>query len=308
MDLTPVVLAASFGLQFAVVVGIAAQGELLGEKSGILNIGIQGVITLSAFTAAVSNHFLEPSLGASSPYGAILVGMGTGVLVNFGFAYLSTKLNVDQVIAGIGVNILAGGITEIVLKLSFTVDGTPIGNTLPSFFTIRGLASGLSVSVSPLVVMMFIFPGLTYLFLYRTRLGLHARAVGENPKAAEVAGVSVSTTRILATGLGGSLLGLAGSYLTVDFFNYYDPGVYFNGFGFIALAAVIAGAWRPLYVLGVSLVFGFSLGLIYVIGATTGPPFYLVTMLPYITTVAVLAVASKRLRPPAALAQAYKKE
>ncbi len=290
------------------VIATAAQGELITEKSGILNIGIQGVLTLSAFVAAVANHFLEPTLGAASPIGGIVFGMATGVVVNFFFAFLSTKVNVDQVIAGIGVNILAGGLTEIILKLRFTLDGTPISNSLPPLFTIRGLSAGTSLSISPLVVIMFILPGVTYLILYRTKLGLHIRAVGENPKAAEVAGQSVTKTRLLATSLGGAFIGLAGSYLTVDLFNLYDPGVYFNGFGFIALAAVIAGAWGAWYVLGVALVFGGSVGLIYVVQATTGPTFYLLSMLPYIMTVGVLAIASKRLRPPAALATPYKKE
>jgi general nucleoside transport system permease protein len=308
VDLTSVILIISFGLQFAVTIGIAAQGELLTEKSGILNIGIQGVLTFSAFTAAVSDYLFGPTFGALSPYMGLLVGMGTGVLVNFFFAFLSTKLNVDQVIAGIGINILAGGITEIILLLKYNVDGTPTANYLPSLFTIGGLPSGVLITVSPLQVLMFILPVLTYLFLYRTKLGLRARAVGENPKAAEVAGVSVTKTRLLATSVGGALLGIAGSYRSIDLFNYYDPNVYLSGYGFIALAAVIAGGWKPGYVLGVSLMFGFSLGVIPVLGATTGPPFYLVTMLPYLATVGVLALASKRLRPPAALALAYKKE
>jgi ABC-type uncharacterized transport system permease subunit len=308
VDTTSAILAISFGLQFAVTIGIAAQGELLTEKSGILNIGIQGVLTFSAFTAAVANLLLAPFIGGNSAYLAILAGMGTGVLVNFFFAFLSTKLNVDQVIAGIGINILAGGITEIVLLLRYSPDGTPSSNYLPTLFTLRGIASGVSISVSPLEVIMFILPFLTYFFLFRTKLGLHARAVGENPKAAEVAGVSVTNTRILITSIGGSLLGLAGAYRSVDLFNYYDPNVYLSGYGFIALAAVIAGGWKPGYVLGVSLLFGFSLGVIPVLGVTTGPPFYFVTMLPYLATVTVLAIASKRLRPPTALATAYKKE
>jgi ABC-type uncharacterized transport system permease subunit len=308
VDTTSAILAISFGLQFAVTIGIAAQGELLTEKSGILNIGIQGVLTFSAFTAAVANIYLAPVIGDNSAYLAILVGMGTGVLVNFFFAFLSTKLNVDQVIAGIGINILAGGITEIVLLLRFNVDGTPSSNYLPTLFTLRGIASGVSISVSPLEVVMFILPFFTYYFLFKTKLGLHARAVGENPKAAEVAGVSVANTRLLITSIGGSLLGLAGAYRSVDLFNYYDPNVYLSGYGFIALAAVIAGGWKPGYVLGVSLLFGFSLGVIPVLGVTTGPPFYFVTMLPYLATVSVLAIASKRLRPPTALATAYKKE
>jgi simple sugar transport system permease protein len=308
VDLGSIVLLISFGIQFAVTIGIAAQGELLTEKSGILNIGIQGVITFSAFTAGVANFVLSPSLGWFSPVAGLVVALLTGIAVNFFFAFLSTQLNVDQVIAGIGINILAGGITQVILLEKYTYNGTPQANYLPSLFTIRGLAAGVTITVSPLEVLMFILPFVVYFVLNRTKLGLHARAVGENPKAAEVAGVSVTRTRLLATSLGGALLGIAGAYSYVDRFNFYDKNVYLNGYGFIAIAAVIAGGWKPGYVLGVSLLFGLSLGLNSLLGDISGPLFYLLTMLPYLATVGVLALASKRLRPPAALASAYKKE
>ncbi len=306
MDLSSAVLLASFAIQFTVTIGIAAQGELITEKSGILNIGIQGVLTFSAFTAGVANYLLE-SWGWSSAVMGLLVGIGTGVLVNFFFAFLSTQLNVDQVIAGIGINILAGGITEVILLEKFTYNGTPPGNYIPSVLTINGI-SGISIVISPLEVLMFALPFVVWFVLNRTKLGLHARAVGENPKAAEVAGVSVTKTRLVATSIGGALLGIAGAYSSIDRFNFYDKNVYLNGYGFIAIAAVIAGGWKPGYVLGVSLLFGLSLGLNSIIGDISGPSFYFLTMLPYLATVAVLAVASKRLRPPTALAAAYKKE
>lgn len=308
MDLSSVVLLISFGIQFAVTIGIAAQGELLTEKSGILNVGIQGVLTFSAFTAGVANYLLAPSMGWFSPVAALAVALLTGVVANFFFAFLSTKLNVDQVIAGIGINILAGGITQVLLLERFTYNGTPQSNYLPSLFTIKGIASGVSIVVSPLEVLMFLLPFVVYFVLNRTKLGLHARAVGENPKAAEVAGISVARTRLLATSLGGALIGIAGAYSSVDRFNFYDKNVYLNGYGFIAIAAVIAGGWKPGYVLGVSLLFGLSLGLNSILGGISGPLFYLLTMLPYLATTVVLAVASKRLRPPAALALAYKRE
>ncbi len=307
MDLGSAVLLASFAVQFTVTIGIAAQGELITEKSGILNIGIQGVLTFSAFTAGVVNYLLE-SWGWPSAVMGLLVGIGTGVLVNFFFAFLSTQLNVDQVIAGIGINILAGGITQVILLEKFTYNGTPQANYIPPVATLSGVIPGVSIIISPLEVLMFILPVVVWFILNRTKLGLHARAVGENPKAAEVAGVSVTRTRLIATSIGGALLGIAGAYSSIDRFNFYDKNVYLNGYGFIAIAAVIAGGWKPGYVLGVSLLFGLSLGLNSIIGDISGPPFYLLTMLPYLATVAVLAVASKRLRPPTALAAAYKKE
>jgi len=306
MDITPFILLIVFGLQQAITIAIAAHGELVTEKSGILNIGIEGVMLMSAFTAAAVDFELGPSLGGASAYAGLAAGMITGVGMNFVFAFLSTKIHVDQVIAGIGINIFAVGITYVLLQRYFILDGTPIANSIPPIFTIGGLAQGIAPKVSPLMVVMFVLPVLVYVFLGRTKFGLHIRAVGENPKAAEAAGIDVVRTRLAATALGGALLGMAGSYITVDFLNSFTPDVT-GGIGFIALAAVIAGGWTPVYVLGMSILFGASLGLSFVL-EVTGPAFYLLSMLPYIMTVAVLGIASKRLRPPAALAVPYKKE
>jgi general nucleoside transport system permease protein len=308
LDLTSYVLVLVFGLQWAIPISVAANGELITEKSGIINIGIFGVMMMGGFAAAVVNYSTSTYLGWASPYAGLLGGMAAGVAMNFLFAFLSTRVHVDQVIAGIGINIFAVGITYVLLQKFYYLDGTPFSNSLPPLFNLGGLAQGLTLKISPLMVTMFVLTLLVWVFLGRTRFGLHIRAVGENPKAAEAAGIDVAWTRSLATSLGGALLGLGGAYLTVDFFNSFTPdpsGVLYPGF--IALAAVIAGGWSPLYVLGMSLLFGGSVGLRFVVTTNTAS-LYLVELLPYIVTVVVLAIASKRLRPPAALGVPYKKE
>jgi ABC-type uncharacterized transport system permease subunit len=308
MDLTWLVLLAVFGLQNAVPIGIAAQGEVVTERSGILNIGIYGSMAIPAFAAAATDLALGGALGHGSAYAALLAAMATGAGINFVFAYMSTKVHVDQVIAGIGINIFAVGITAVFLERFYTLDGTPNGNTVAPLFSISGLAQGLRLSVSPLLAVMFVAPLLVYLFLSRSRLGLHIRAVGENPKAAEAAGIDVAWTRIVATTIGGMLLGLGGAYLTVDFNPNFVPDYAQAIFpAFIALAAVIAGGWKPGYVLAVSILFGVTEALrpVLAVSSTEG---YLLTTMPYIVTVVVLGIASKRLRPPAALALPYKKE
>ena len=183
MDLTPVVLLVVFGLQKAVPIAIAADGELITEKSGVLNIGIYGVMLIGAFVAAAADFELR-SFGAGSAFLGLLAGMAVGVLANFAFAFLATKDHVDQVIAGSGINIFAVGITYVFLQKYFEIDGTPLAATLSPLFTIGGLSSGLTLSIRPLMAVMFVLPVLVFLFLGRTRLGLHVRAVGENPKAA----------------------------------------------------------------------------------------------------------------------------
>lgn len=299
------------GLQQAVTVGLAAQGELLTEKSGILNIGIEGTMLLSAFAAAYFNWYFDKTLGVWSSVAGLAAGVGTGMLSNFVFSSLSTRLHVDQVIAGIGINIFAGGITVVALIVDFgNFDISPLAYKLPALFTIRAFSTNWLIS--PLEVMLFVLPALMFLLLNRTKFGLHVRAVGENPKAAEAAGLNVAMTRILATTLGGALLGMSGAYLSVGLSAYFTKGMT-RGLGFIALAAVIAGAWNPAWVLAVSVMFGLSWGIFIQFGGSTvlgggqGVTYFLAAF-PYIITVVVLALASKRLRPPSALALPYKKE
>jgi simple sugar transport system permease protein len=298
------------GLQQAVTVALAAEGELITEKSGIINIGIEGVMLISAFMGGFVNWYTQGTVGIYSSLLGLLAGMAVGVVMNFFMAFISTKLHVDQVIAGIGINVFAGGATVLgvigtgVLAKSPSVDSTPLANQMPSLFYIPGLAS--SGGISPLEIVMFIAPLFAWFLLYRTKFGLHVRAVGENPKAAEAAGLNVARTRIMATVVGGVFLGMSGAYLSVVLSNYFVRSMT-RGLGFIALSAVIAGAWSPGWVLGVSILFGLSWGVYVQFNSALGLTF-LFGVLPYLVTVAVLSVASRRLRPPAALALPYRKE
>ena len=308
MDLTPFILLVAFGLQASVPIGIAAEGELVTEKSGILNIGIYGAMLIPAFVAAATNVALLHGLGEGSAYAGLAAAMVAGAGLNFVFAYLSTKIHVDQVIAGIGINIFAVGITYVFLERYYTIDGTPNGSQISPLFSIGGLANGVQISISPLVAVMFVVPVIVYVFLMRSKLGLHIRAVGENPKAAEAAGIDVAKTRILATSIGGLLLGLGGAYFTVDYNPNFTPDPSQSIIpAFIALAAVIAGGWDARYVLGVSILIGMSQALLPVLALSAVQDYFLDT-LPYIVTVVVLGIAAKRLRPPAAHSDQYKKE
>jgi len=305
MDSSLIVIVGAIGLQQAVTVGLAAQGEVLTEKSGIINVGIEGVMLLSAFAGAYSNWFLQGRIGLLSPYMALVIAALVGMTGNFFLSLVSTKLHVDQVIAGIGMNVFAGGITVVAMIINFqNYDSTPLANQLPALFSVPGLASVGSVSI--LEIALFVVPVLMLLLLRRTTFGLHVRAVGENPRAAEAAGLNVARTRIVAASVGGALLGLAGANLSVVLSNYFVKTMT-RGLGFVAMSAVIAGAWSPLWVMGLSILFGMSWGVYVLFNGTLGYTF-LFGMLPYLITVIVLALASKRLRPPAALALPYKKE
>ncbi|HVP22874.1 MAG TPA: ABC transporter permease [Conexivisphaerales archaeon] len=305
MNVGDIALVLVVGLQQSIAVALASQGELITEKSGILNIGIEGVMLMSAFVAAFVNWRVEGSFGAWSPYVGILGGMLTGMVMNFLLAFMSTKLRVNQVIAGIGMNIFSGGATVLALILIFHVfDQTPPAFRVAPVFTIPGMP--VVGNVSPLEIFMFILPVITYWFLYRTKLGLHIRATGENPKAADTAGLNVTKIRIVATVLGGAMIGMAGAYLSVDYSPNFVRGVT-RGLGFIAMAAVISGGWKPQWALGMSILFGISQGLYIQFGGVAGYT-YLLSVLPYLVTVAALTIAGARLRSPAALASPYIKE
>jgi ABC-type uncharacterized transport system permease subunit len=308
MDLSLVVLLVVFGLQQGTAISIAAGGELIGEKSGILNIGIQGVMTMGAFSAAVVNYIFSASYPGFSPVLGLAAGMATGVVVALVFSLMCTRLNVDQVIAGIGINVFALGFAYVISALHWKVDGPPASNsTVTPLFTVSSLAS--NPVISPLVVVMLVLPVLSYLLLKRTRLGLRIRAVGESPRAAEAAGVSVGNTRVVASAIAGALMGLGGAYMTVDLYNQFTPLSWaVSATGFIALAAVIAGAWNPFYATGMSIVFGVSLGATHVVESTSASTTYIIQMVPYVVTIIILAIASKRLRPPTALGLPYAKE
>lgn len=307
MDLTPIIFLLYFGLQRAVPIAIAAQGELVTEKSGILNIGIYGAMLIPAFVAAAVDLTVA-DMGSLSPFIGLAAAMVAGVGINFVFAFLATKTHIDQVIAGIGINIFSVGITTVFLQRFYSLDGTPIDRTVSPVFEIGGLPNNVTLPISPLMILMFVLPILVFLFLGRSKLGLHIRAVGENPKAAEAAGINVARVRLLATSIGGAFLGLGGAYLTVDLNRYFifDPSSSFMP-AFIALAAVISGGWNPSYVLGMSILFGGTEALHPVLNLPSNQG-YLLDALPYLVTVVVLGIASKRLRPPAALASPYKKE
>jgi simple sugar transport system permease protein len=293
------------GLQQSVTIALAAQGELLSEKSGVMNIGIEGTMLLSAFAAGYTNWLLKPALGDFSPYAALLIGILTGMAVNFVMAFLSTKLYVNQVIAGIGINVFAGGVTILALINIFHVhDQTPPAGSIPPAFTIPGLS--ISGQISPLEIAAFVLPVLVYFLLNRTTFGLRIRAVGENPKAAETAGLNVARIRILATVLGGAMIGMSGSYLSIVLSSYFVKGMT-HGLGFIALGAVIAGAWNSVLVFGFSVLFGVTFGAYIEFGGMQGYT-YVIAALPYIVTVIALAITTKRLRPPTALGAPYKKE
>ena len=277
---------------------------LLGERTGVINIGIEGQMLMAAFIGFLVNVY------AGNLLLAVLAGVLTGVFLGAFLAFMSVTLKMDQIIGGTVINILAIGITGYFYVAGLTTQGK-----------LQPIKLG-NLGELPLVgPVLFKWPPITYLtillvfvmhyVLFYTRWGLRSRAVGEHPRAADTVGINVYLMRYVNVAIAGGLAGLAGAYLTLESVGSFER-LMTNGRGFIALAVMIFGRWTPFGALGAALLFGlataaqtqlqfFGLDII---------PHQFVGMLPYVLTIIVLAIAgiTGRARPPAAVGQPYEKE
>mgnify|MGYP000108932096 FL=1 len=276
---------------------LGAVGEIINERSGVVNIGIEGIFLLSALTSTIVNYFTN-NLGL-----ALLTGVITGMAIGLLHGLISTYLRGDQIVAGVGLNVFAYGMSVIALV---TIWGT-FGNS-PSVSTIPKLKV-LGHAVSPLVPTSIAIAVVVWYFLYRTGLGLRLRACGEDPKAAEAMGVNVLRTRLLATVIGASLAGLGGSYLSIDWVGQFTKEIS-AGRGFIALANVAFSNWNPLTAILGAFIFGFFDALAIHLSIVSLQPAlaYLFKTIPYLGTLAVVSIFFKRTRIPPALGKPYIKE
>lgn len=290
----------------AVPLILAALGELIAERGGVLNIGIEGVMLCGAFAAfAVAHAVGSAAVGLAAATGA---GMAVAAL----FALLSVWLKADQVIVGTGVNLVGLGLTGTLYRAVFGVSSsvaavTPLAAvSLPVVGRIPVLGP-LLFQQNPLVPLSILMAPVVWWWLYRTRAGLILRACGEKPEAADTAGFSVEWMRTVGVLAGGALAGLGGGYLSVVHGNTFVEGMT-NGRGFIALALVIFGRWHPWGVLGGAFFFGLAANLKYTLPGLNLPlsP-QAIEMVPYAATLLALAVVRRGVTGPAALAQPYRR-
>jgi len=259
----------------------AALGGVLSERAGVVNIGLEGILIAGAFTSVVvSGATGSPLLGA-------LAGVVAGMLLAAILAYASTRLGVDQIVAGTGLNIAALAGAAFGLVLVYHQPGA--SHEVPAF--------GHTGEVV-LVVLAFAAAGALHFVLTRTPWGLRVRACGEDPSAAESAGIDALATRFRAVVIGGAIASLGGVYLALAELDLYSDGMT-AGRGFIALAAVIFGRWTPLGATGAALFFGFFAALQYTL-QRAGVPSQLMQALPYLAALVALAGFAGRVRAPAA--------
>ena len=283
---------------------LAALGEILVERAGVINVGIEGAMLTGAFFAfLVGHHTGSPWAGAAA---AGLAALVIGALL----AVLVVRLAADQVVAGMALNLLALGVTGVLYRAAFGATGASLSTaTLPllpvpllEYLPLLGKAVFAQNALGYLALALV--PASAWL-LFHTRLGLVLRACGENPEAAEAAGANVRATRFLAILAGCILAGLAGAYLSVGHANTFVEGMT-RGRGFIALAVVTFGRWHPAGAAAAALLFGAADALQYQFQARGLPiPYQFFLALPYLATLAALSVRCRQAPAPAALGVPY---
>ena len=293
---------------------LAALGGIFSERSGVVNIALEGIMLVGAFFAmAVS--FYASQMGMSPAVSAWLGVLGavlTGFLLSMIHAVVSIRFQADQIVSGVAINILALGLTGFLLQLFFNTSGnSPSVPNLSAanipFLSSIPIIGDIFINQPPFIWMALIAVPVASFVLYRTPLGLRLRAVGENPKAADTVGVNVFKLRYLGVALSGVLAGLAGAYLSIGQLNIFTENMT-NGRGYIALAAVIFGKWSPWGAFGACLLFGFADALqISLQNAGVNLPSEFLLMLPYLLTLIALAGFIGRSNPPAAVGVPYEK-
>jgi len=293
-------------LRYATPLIFGAMGGILSERSGVINIGLEGMMLIGAFFGIFGSDLLGSWLLG------ILAGVAAGAVIGLVHAFVSIRLRADQVVSGTGINFLAIGITGYVFIYHYGDQGTPTdisrapNVTLPLIEDIPFIGEAIGRMNVLTWVALLLVPILT-VFLFRTRGGLRLRSVGEKPRAADSLGLPVLRTRYLAVTASGALAAAGGAFLSIGLVGSFNEQMT-NGRGFIALAAVIFGGWRPVGALAGALLFGFSTALAQRLPAFSESTAVLFQALPYVLTLVVVAGVIGRSRPPAAVGVPYVKE
>jgi ABC-type uncharacterized transport system permease subunit len=292
-------------LHLSVPLAFAALGGLYSERSGVLNIALEGMLLTGAFTSAFTTFY------TNNPWLGVFSALIAGGLVGLLHAFLSVTLRVDQLVSGLAINLVASGITAFFARVVFAGSST---QRLPGIeaINIPGLSQipiigNLLFAQDILVYLLLLLIAFTTYILYHTSFGLTLRAVGEYPPAADTAGISVSRVRYYAVIIGGCLASLGGAYLTLVQVRFFAEGMS-AGKGFIAIAALIFGKWHPLGSALACLLFGATEALqlrVQALGANI--PYQFLLMLPYVIAILALVGLAGKSTPPKALGVSYSK-
>jgi ABC-type uncharacterized transport system permease subunit len=299
--------AIAIGLAYFTIIYLTGLGGLFSERSGIVNIGLEGLMIVGTVMGAWGAINWGPFIG-------LLVGALSGLVFSLVHAVATVTFRVDHIVSGVVINVVAFGIARFLSQLFFQ-SSTQSTSGVPNFDAIdipllSSLPAGLGRAfqdMSPITPIAFVLVVPVIFILTRTRFGLRLRSAGENPEATRTLGVRVAPLRYAGVGLSGTLAGLAGAFLSIEVNALYQEGQT-QGLGFIALAALILGNWSPTRLMIGALLFGFAqavplrLGDAPIIGAL---PDQFVRMIPYVVTIIAIAGFVGRVHPPAAAGKAY---
>lgn len=302
-----------YAIALAMPLLITSLGGLFSERSGVVNIGLEGLMVVGGFASAAATVGLEPSLGEAAIWVSLVIAMVIGALFSVLHAFASINLNANQVISGTAINMIAGAVTVFLARTITGSGNIQLTNGIPRFDV------PLLVNI-PLIGRLFFFQtyGTTWLILiilalgafvlYKTAFGLRLRACGEHPHAADAAGINVFKVRYAAVMISGALAGLGGATILVTYSGEFSGSV--AGMGFLALAALIFGQWKPLGVLGATFFFGFAATLANASQAEPALqaiPEVILKVFPYVVTLFALILFSKSTQAPRAAGEPFEK-
>jgi ABC-type uncharacterized transport system permease subunit len=291
-------------VRIATPILLAAIGEMIAERSGVYNMGLEGTMLMSAFTAYLGAHY------TGSLWLGVLIAMVTGGLMSLIFAFLVISLKVEQIVTGLALNLLGSGLSIFWLRAAFANAGqTPtipfFGNVPVPLLSDIPFLGPVLFDQKLLTYLAFLSVPAVWYFLFRTRYGLELRCAGENPKALDIKGIDVLARQYAAVVFGGLMAGLGGAFLTVGSAARFVPEMT-NGRGWLAIVIVIAGLWRPVPVLLATLAFSFLDALqLQIQGIGVAIPYQLLLAMPYVCAILALAIRRSQSGAPAMLGIPY---
>ena len=294
-------------LRMATPIIFATLGEIIAERAGVLNLGIEGIMLMGAMTG-----FLVTITSGSLLIG-VLAAATVGMILALLMAFLSVYLGLSQHVSGLGITLFATGLAMFIYRIHF---GSPLipptvepfkQVAIPLLSKIPVIGPGLFDQYILTYLALLLIPFIS-IILYKTKIGLKIRTVGENPLAADAVGVNVNLTRTLSLVAGGALMGIGGSFLTLAHQNMFLIDV-IGGRGWVSIAMVIFGNWDPLKGALGAIIFGFLDGLqLRLQGLGIQVPFHIFLMIPYLMTIVALVGVSRKATVPASLLKPYRRE
>lgn len=306
LNMTFIIALLSASIRLSVPILFAALGGMYSERSGVVNIGLEGIMLVGAFAGVVGSYF------TGSYWIGALVAIVSGIFISAIFALITVKIKINQIVSGVAINLLAVGLTSFFYRALFGITTVPI--TVKAFEPINiPILSNIPIigeiffKQTVLVYIAFLLVPISYYVFYKTSVGLSIRTVGEHPMAADTVGIPVNKVRTICVLVSGALAGLGGCFLSLGQFNMFVDNMV-SGRGFIAVAAVIFGKWNPKGVLMASLIFGIADALqIRIQMSGLNIPYQFLLMFPYLLTVVAVTGIVGRTTSPNALGRPYEK-